>query len=551
MQAIIIHKNRLLVSIAWLKQYYAHPSASAKGGGWKQPIKGYYDYDGIYEGSLRSKKAQKSLPSPDELRALVLVKEKKAVVSKIGNKNAEKLQEWHKKILNSLYADPNAYSVDYIYKLYVTIVEKTIQQYVDSNSIDSENNVLLPIVDNNTGELLFKMGDFVNPPLSLRSIQRYLNQPKVKALFDGRRLGNKYHYATYVPTNKPQFINSLWSMDGYTNNFYLSNTFKTCVTYVVIDVATDAILACVTGAAGEKENHQLQLRAWKEAIEAANCFPREVEADGLNVIDYIRDAGIELAHSNRKKAHGSYIEQFFGRTQERYFVNKSGYRGNNITSRKDRLNKDIKPDNPSQYPNIKVEEIREMWYKLKADSQINKNGKESSGLPIEWHKFAYLFGKKYSKTIKNAFIKIANKLFEVSEKQLLCDDMPASFEVDVYHVESHNKAYMFNQSKYIGCIEESVRVQRSRHENNEPENLGHHVSRQDKLERELSKEADRLTDLPDDIQTLVDLARSPSYWSKEKERAIDEAISTAQYSKKPKKGMFDVEEDDFKIEKLA
>jgi hypothetical protein len=271
----------------------------------------------------------------------------------------------------------------------------------------------------------------------------------------------------------------------------------------------------------------------------------------LNVIDYIRDAGIELAHSNRKKAHGSYIEQFFGRTQERHFVNKSGYRGNNITSRKDRLNSDIDPTNVAQYPKITVDDIQKMWHQLKADSQINQNGKESSGLPIEWHKFAYLFGKKYSKTIKNAFIKIANKLFEVSEKQLLCDDMPASFEVDVYYVESHTKAYMFNQSKYIGCIEESVRVQRSRHENNEPENLGHHVSRQDKLERELSKEADRLTDLPDDIQTLVDLAKSPSYWTKEKERSIDEAASIAQHSKKPKKGMFDVEEDNFKIEKLA
>lgn len=544
---VTYRKNSVWVSLEWLKHYYTRPDKQIIRSAWKVSQFGVC-YQSVIDSIKRRRNRTKlnSMPTYEALEAFAK-KQTTKEATKVANKNAEKLQNWHKAILNELYANAMPiHNPTHIHRLYSDIINKTICQLLERKKIQEVTETyyiaIEDIINSSTGELIIAKNSKVYPPVSLRSVERYLNTKIVQALYDGERYGRDKGYATYTPTKGVSAKHRIWGMDGYTNNFYLNNTYTTCVTYVIVDVFDGEILAVATG---KSETLELQLEAWKAAIEYAGCFPQEVEVDGNNAIDYIADV-VNIKHLRRKNKQGYFIEGWFGQMQSNVWRKKAGYRGDNILAKKDgaRMNKDINVLDAAQYPTIKMEQIHNEWLAEMEKSRQNKADAVSVGQKAEAHQIARLFGEMSNVTIARGFVKIKKQLFEVPAELHLHPKLPNDWKVQtaVYNGECH----IYNQGVYIATLKETVKPSRSGVENKDtPEVIGHHIQRQKALEKMIETQATaKILSIPDEAEAIIDAASSPEYWTKITEKALDNALSEVMSTDNRKaKKLFDVSEE--------
>jgi hypothetical protein len=547
----IIYKNKgVWVSFEWLKQYYARPDIQAKRNAWKVE-EGYVCYRSILNSLASSKNSKKLSELPSYQALLDKCKVKPKAKTKIANKNAQRVQNWHQSILNELYQNSMPiYNPTYIHRLYRDIVDNTISALLSAKKIKPTSEAyyiaIQDIINTSTGEVIIQANSKVYPPVSIRTVERYFQNRKVQAVFDGKRLGSEKKYSTYTPTSGVKSKHLIWGMDGYTNNFYLNNTFKTCVTYVIIDLFDNEILGIATGM---QEDTALQLEAWKQAIEYSGHFPREVEVDGKNVMDYITDV-VDIKRLSRKNKQGYAIEHFFALAQNSEWRNKQGYRGENITAKRKgaRMNSDIKADNPELYPHITMAQIHNAWIEFAEKTRKNIDRTAPiAGKKAEKHEIARLFGDKSVNTIDRGFINIKRKKFEVPAELHLHSLMPNDWRVEtaIYDGECH----IYNQGVYIATLKETVRPSRSTIENAEKQAIGHHIKRSDELEKLLEVNAEAMTAaIPDEAQAILDAAKSPAYWTKVTERKLDkalsESLSDSAENKKSRKKFFSADDLD-------
>lgn len=542
-------KGILCVSIVWLKSYYDRPSQELKRSPWKQIEAGWIDYNSVVSHAQKNKNKSKYevLPSYNEvLNSLNFSKQAK---TKIANKNAEKLQNWHKAILNSLYINNMPiYNPTHIHRMYEGIVNRTIDTFINQNKVKyNELGKLVAIQDiinSSTGELIIMSGAKVSEPVSLRSVERYLNTKEVQALYNGKRYGTDSAYSSYVPTESVKRKHSLWMMDGYTNNFYINNQYVTCVTYVIVDAADMQILGVATGF---KETHELMQKSWRMAIESTGKIPLEVESDGKNIVDYINGYGFNIKLSKRRNKQGSRIEQFFATVQQNHFRKLQGYRGDNIKAKRKgaRMNTDINPLDSNSYPLITSEHIHNEWIKLM--SVYDKKAEEISGINVEKYHIAKLFGKQSNATIARGFLKVFGQLYEVPAALHLHEKMPNDWRLECATTDE-DECHIYNQGLYIATLQRTSKVQRSSFERKELEedSFGGHMARMKEIEKVLETAAeDRLLSIPDEAQAAMDAAQSPDYWLKEIEIELTNKLS--EVKTKEVKDIFDVD-DNFIIE---
>lgn len=551
MSQIKYHKGKLWVSITWLKQYYARPDIQGARNNWECQGQ-YYSYRSILDSLNGAKHKEKleQLPTFEQLRDSIDIKPRQK--TKIANNNAEKLTAWHKAILNRIYVNSMPiYNPTHIHRIYQGIVNKTLCQFLDAEKIKEHNSIYIAIQDiinSETGEVIIAKNEKVYPPLSLRTVERYLNTKEVQALYDGKRYGANHAYTSYTPTISPRYKHSIWLMDGYTNNFYINNEYRTTVTYVILDAADYEILGIATGFI---ENDELQRKAWRMAIEKTGRVPLEVEADGKNIVEYINGGGFSIRLSKRRNKQGSRIEQWFATVQQNYFRKLAGYRGDNILAKRKgaRQNTDINPLNPAQYPTISAEHIHGYWQKLAAEVFTAK-AEAISGTPVMAENIAYLFGKRAQATIARGFLAVFGELYEVPAEVHLMPKMPNDWRVECATLDE-DTCHIYNNGLYLATLKRTERVQRSRIERAELENdaFGHHEKRKKALENTFEAVAEsRLTVIPDEAQAALDAMQSPEYWLKELEIQLTEKIF-GEKTLSEGRDMFDPDEN-FKIETI-
>lgn len=234
------------------------------------------------------------------------------------------------------------------------------------------------------------------PLQSPNTVKQYLHRPEVEPKWYAAVYGElaaKQKFDRKHKTLMPECRDALWYGDGTKLNLYFKGRDKngkpakmTAMVYEVIDAYSEMLLGYAIGAV---ENSDLQLRAFRMAIERAGYKPFEIVTDnqGGQKKNEARAFMSKICRVSRTTAphtpQAKSIEQVFGRFQRQVLHRDWRFTGQNITavSKDSRANAEFIEDNfESLYTYEELcaayAEYREVWNDMK-HSRTGKSRRET------------------------------------------------------------------------------------------------------------------------------------------------------------------------------
>jgi hypothetical protein len=494
------------------------------------------------------------------------------VYKRIGMVNAQKVNEYFENVVLWLYGNKNTgikLLPDQVYILYEQV-----------------RNGQKMLVDTDTGEVLQAPLDKNGEPQTLpkvciRTIQNFLNLPKIQLIATALRDGNKYlndKFAPYIWRMKPKYSGSMTSSDGAVIplRLIINNklTWKRALAYMIFDVKSE----CIIGVSyGLEEDLKVMNEAFKNMLLWTDGYvPLENQLDnfGRGNKEKLQKIFKYVSFCEPYNPQSKYAERLIGHFEGTQLRMIKGWQGTNNQSKKQsgKKNPDIEDIG---YTLKEVIELHQnaiknwnmtvpKWCKSgKTRLELWNENKNPEALQLQDRELARLAGKSKIGNIVRGFVKVEYGEVEydymVENYAELTSELSNGWSVRVVFLpHKMDRVWLYNykdkndpqEDTYLCECKKIVKTQAAKAERTEADNeaLANLISNKQRFNRWMMEEIAKIPEITtvDVLPTTyeeAELVISAGYTDKPLMQAAEELLNKQLLSQKSGKSQRQLKPD--------